>query len=231
MYLPRETAVHQPFRVDEVKNRVAGNRTFQEHIQYVFEHILSSSTSNSAPQICKAEAKFSVIGLEFVGSAVLQHIVDNWSTWSGRISCVALMTPQHTLTELLSSIDMSQLDAYNRIEEITSFVAKRTRAYRVSPTAPESIISGRDKLGCNMYASGETLYEENVFVRSWPRVLDWIELCRFNENYAEPVFEMGTDEDEEAVVGSPRKINDRLKVVDGIDMELTENGSFETRDE
>lgn len=229
MCLPRETAVHQPFRIDEVKNRVIGNRTFQEHIQYVFEHVLSSSSTSPNPAICNSEAKFSIIGLEYVGSAVLQYIVDHWSTWSSRISCVALMTPQHTLTDLLSSIDMSQPDASSKIEEITSFIARRTRAYRMSPTAPESILSGREKLGCNMYASGETLYEENVLVRCWPRVLDWIELCRFSETYAEPVFEIRTDEDEEAMVGSPRRANTQLKDVNGIDMQLTNEGIVKER--
>jgi hypothetical protein len=68
--------------------------------------------------------------------------------------------------------------------EFVSFISKRCRAYSVSPSALEAPISGRERFGCNCYASGEHDYHENAVVKGWRSMLDW-----FNILYANPAHE------------------------------------------
>lgn len=201
--MPRETAVSLIMSIDPVKNRVDGNKNLDEHVQYMFEHILTQSDDDehtSRAPICNPEAKFSVIGLEFPGSIALQYLVHNWTYWGPRISAIALCNPQHTLKELFSQL--SDTPDHTAVkEEVTRFIATRTRAYRVSRRPVETPLQGVDTnertLGCNIYSSGEALYEESVFVRCWGSILDWIDLCRFSEEYHEPVLMLDGEEDKE----------------------------------
>lgn len=194
--MPRESAVHEPMRIDEVRNRVEGNKNFEEHVQYIFEHILSSD--DGSHPLCDPQAKISVIGQEYPGSAALQYMVRNWMGWRDRISCVALINPQHSLEGLFSTFDITAPGDVAEREQAVDFIARRTRAYRVSYKPLETVMSGRTRLGCNVYSSGETLYEESVFVRCWPSVLDWIDVCRFSDTFAEPAIdEPLTDEEDE----------------------------------
>ena len=58
----------------------------------------------------------------------------------------------------------------------------------------ETPLQGREDLGCNCYASGEELYQENIIVRVWGRVLDWFNMVHTVQDYEEPVFVL-EDED------------------------------------
>ena len=193
--MPRQSAIYEPMRIDETKNRVEGNKNFEEHVQYIFEHVLSAEAGNQA--LCDPQAKISMIGQEYPGSEALQYIVKNWMGWRNRISCVALINPQHSLEALFSTFDTAAPGDAAEKEEALDFVARRTRAYKPSHKPLETVMSGRNRLGCNVYSSGEALYEESAFVRCWPSVLDWIELCRFSDTFAEPVFDMILSDDED----------------------------------
>ena len=52
----------------------------------------------------------------------------------------------------------------------------------------ETPLPGREETGCNCYASGEELYQENIIVRIWGRILDWFNMVHTLQDYAEPVF-------------------------------------------
>ena len=67
--LPRASAVDEPFRVDEVQNRIPSNGNFQEHVNYVFEHVL--------PAKLNPDAKLDLIGLEWPGAAMLGYLATN----------------------------------------------------------------------------------------------------------------------------------------------------------
>lgn len=207
MYLGRESAVHDAMRIDEEKNRVNGNKDFKEHIQYIFEHVLSPTGGGRS--ICHTEVKISIVGQEYPGSEALQYVAHHWLTWRNRISCVALINPQHNLKELFSNYDFTKPGDITAWDEVTDFVSKRTRAYRLHQKPLEALVHGRTRLGCNVYSAGEKLYEESCFIRCWPSVIDWINLCRFSETYAEPPLDVQVSDDEEKTerpkTGSPRK--------------------------
>ena len=209
--LPRPTAAHEAMRIDEVKNRIEGNKNFREHVQYMFEHVLTSisETNICHPEpnserkpICHPEAKFSIIGQEYVGSEALQYIINHWVaggpvSWRNRINCVALVNPQHSLEELFTGPYSTLPKEVTWRNDITNFMSRRVRAYRLSLRPLETLLSGRRRLGCNLYSAGETQYEESCFIRCWPSILDWVEMCRVSDTYAEPVFEYGESDNEE----------------------------------
>ncbi|KAK5457089.1 hypothetical protein LTS15_004870 [Exophiala xenobiotica] len=178
--LPRDSAVNEPFKIDDAKNRVLGNGDYEEHVRYVFEEVL--------PQLVRKEAKIDFMGIEYPGSTVIEYLANHWDAWSTRVTGIALIAPQHKVQDL---------EANGVSEEFLDFLSKRVRAYFVSPEKLETAITGRDMFGCNCYASGESMYQENAIVRSWRSILDW-----FNRLYADPEFEevpfAGVDGDEGA---------------------------------
>ena len=212
MYLPRESAVHDAMRIDDDKNYIEGNKDYRQHVQYIFQNLLSPG-QNGTSSICHPDAKITIIGQEFPGSAALQCVVNNWSKWQNRLSSIAIINPQHSLDEILSNLDDSTDAGQLEYDQIVNFIAHRTRAYRLDHRPLETVISGRDELGCNVYSSGESLYDESCFIRCWPSILDWITLCRINTNYQEKLLEPkeldGDDhQGEKHRYTSPRKIQD-----------------------
>ncbi|KAK4943569.1 hypothetical protein LTR10_016863 [Elasticomyces elasticus] len=165
--LPRASAVYEPFRLDAIKNRIPENSTYEEHVKYVFEHVL--------PELVKKNAKIDIIALEYLGSAVIEYLASDWWFWTSRVTGVSLISPQHKVQDLIED---------GAPTEFVEFLSKRSRAYFVSLEKIETPISGRSRFGCNCYASGEHLYQDGAVIRSWGSILDW-----FNRLYADPSFE------------------------------------------
>jgi hypothetical protein len=184
--LPRDHAVNEPFRVDEVLNQIPDNATFREHVNYVFERLL--------PAVLDKDAELDLIGLEWSGAAALEYLAANCkrvilaflsalmssagSKWSSRVSGICLGGPQHKVEDLVVN--------FNASKAFIDFLSKRCRAYFVSPERLESIVEGRGEFGCNCLSSGEELYPENVIVRSWRSMLDWFNLIHTLPDYEEP---------------------------------------------
>lgn len=165
--LPRQSAVHEAARVDEVKNRIEGNRDFEEHVEYVLGKVVS--------KLVKKTAKIDVVGIEYTGSKAVEYLSAHWDEWSHRLTGIALVAPQFKIQDLIDQ---------GAPERFVEFISKRCRAYFVSPSPVETLMTGREEFGCNCYASGEHMYQESAMVRCWRSVLDW-----FNMLYATPGHE------------------------------------------
>ncbi|KIY01409.1 uncharacterized protein Z520_02961 [Fonsecaea multimorphosa CBS 102226] len=181
--LPRPSAVHEAPRVDSVKNKIPGNGTYGEHVSYMFEKVI--------PSFVDKEAKLDLIALEYSGSAMLEYLAEHWDSWSGRINGISLITPQYKAEDLISDGAPSGF---------MNFISKRCRAYFVSESPIETPIAGRERFGCNCYASGEQVYQENVIVKCWRHILDWFNMLYINQDYEEVEFEV-FKEDEEVKLG------------------------------
>ncbi|ETI28321.1 hypothetical protein G647_00770 [Cladophialophora carrionii CBS 160.54] len=181
--LPRPSAVHDAPRVDPVKNRVPGNHDYVEHVQYIFEKVI--------PSLVNERARIDIIGVEFTGTAVLEHLAEHWNVWSPRITGIALVTPQHKLADL---------KAQGAPSAFIEFLSKRCRAYFVSQSDIEKPVVGREQFGCNCYASGERHVEESALVRSWRHILDWFDMLHVNPGYEEVEYEV-VEKDEEIKLG------------------------------
>ena len=152
--LPRQTAVDVPFRIDEIKNKIPGNRDYEEHVKYVFEHIVQG--------MCKKYARIDIIGMEWTGLATLRYLAAHWDDYSSRIGGICLTSPQHNMEELGTG-------------DFASFINRQCRVYLVSDEAIGSYIGGREEYGCDCIASGETQYPENIIVEGSDLMLGWLD--------------------------------------------------------
>ena len=69
MSLPRKSAVHDAPEMDPDKCSILGNRDYQEHVQYIFEHVMQKLVSENAT--------FELIGLEATGYAMISYLAEN----------------------------------------------------------------------------------------------------------------------------------------------------------
>jgi hypothetical protein len=46
-------------------------------------------------------------------------------------------------------------------------------------------LTGREDFGCNCYASGEELYQENIIIAAWRSMLDWFNFIESSPTYEE----------------------------------------------
>jgi hypothetical protein len=151
--LPRDSAVAGSFRIDEVKNKVAGNEDFKAHVKYVFDSVIDG--------ILHKDARIDVIGLEWTGQAAVMHLAAKWEKYASRVRAVCLASPQHDPFEFGNP-------------DFMNFVSKRGRAYFVSSSPIGKLIDGREDFGCDCYASGEEMYPENIVVEAAEHMLTWL---------------------------------------------------------
>ena len=80
LHLPRPNAVSEPMKIDPVKNRVPGNETFEAHVQFMFEEVLS--------KLVDKDASIDVLGVEFSGSAAVEYLSSHCECfWEMRERC------------------------------------------------------------------------------------------------------------------------------------------------
>jgi hypothetical protein len=140
-------------RIDEVKNKVAGNEDYKAHVKYIFDNVID--------QMVRGDARIDVVGLEWTGRAAIMHLASNWERYAPRIRSICLASPQHDLFELGNA-------------DFAEFIGKRGRAYFVSSFPVGTPIDGREDFGCDCYASGEEMYPENTIVEAAEHMLTWL---------------------------------------------------------
>ncbi|KAI1947238.1 hypothetical protein LOZ12_000791 [Ophidiomyces ophidiicola] len=151
--LPMRYAVDPPMRMGP-QNKIPGNETWQDHITYVFEHVLDKMTPKTA--------KIDIIGLAEGGLGAIRYLAENWQAWRSRISAICLTNPLHNIGHL-------------EPPEFAHFIATRTRAYLISGRPLDSNVPGRFKFGCNCYSSGESLNVECIMPRAGKNMLAWLD--------------------------------------------------------
>ncbi|KAK5046840.1 hypothetical protein LTR84_007194 [Exophiala bonariae] len=167
MDLPRETGVSEAMRIDEVKNYIDHNRDYTEHINYVFDQVL--------PELVRKDAKVDIIGLEYSVTAAFEYLAKHWNTWSQRITGICIAGAQYKMADLVAN---------GAPPEFVDFISKRCRFYAPSSSPLETPVTGRQRFGCNCYASGEDEYHENVVVKAWRSMLGWFDFL-----YTHPAYE------------------------------------------
>ena len=151
--LPRDSAVQGSFRIDEARNKVAGNEDYKAHVKYIFDNVID--------RMVRRDSRIDVIGLEWTGQASIIHLASNWEKYASRVRGICLASPQHELLELGNAGFMD-------------FMSKRGRAYFVSWSPVGTLIDGREDFGCDCYASGEQMYPENIIVEAAEHMLTWL---------------------------------------------------------
>ena len=70
--LPRQSAVHEAYRVDETKDKIPGNGDYEDHIESIFRNVLEETLAE--------DVTIDIIALEQTGAAVLTYLSDNCET-------------------------------------------------------------------------------------------------------------------------------------------------------
>lgn len=70
MNLPRPSAAHPCYRIDTEKNLIPGNTTSKEHVEYIFNNVLTE-------MYIDPECKIDIIGLEWTGKEVVDYLALN----------------------------------------------------------------------------------------------------------------------------------------------------------
>ncbi|KAL4808833.1 Arb2 domain-containing protein [Aspergillus unguis] len=171
--LPRASAVDPPL-AESRRNKIPGHGNWQEHVNSVFDAILSARG-----QLVREDVKIDVIGLSEGGLGAVRYLGRNWPTWRKYISAMVLATPLHTkASDLVESTAQGSFAA---------FMSSRCRAYTLSPE-PLGFplpISEAQLHGCNCYSSGEELNAECIMPKAWPHMLNWLKRAYDDENFCE----------------------------------------------
>ena len=83
--LPRQTAVSPSLEIDEVKNRVPGNKDAKEHVAYIFDKVI--------PKMTRADVKIDIIGMGDGAPEVVRYLQSNWKKSEKHLQAVAVATP------------------------------------------------------------------------------------------------------------------------------------------
>ncbi|KAJ5693055.1 hypothetical protein N7462_002478 [Penicillium macrosclerotiorum] len=195
------------------RNKISGNKTWSEHIEYVFEHVLFP--------LLGEKSRVDVIGMAEGGQGALEYLQKRWPVWKPYISGICLADPlQSTSVDL----DMSGLTDPT---SFVAFLASRCRAYVLSQDELGTRQSLYQNYGCNCYASGERLNCECIIPHAWPNMLDWLDLLYKDRSYVEPVVIMPEVLDE-TTCQELDEIAVKSDDVDGIDDQKDEDVNEET---
>jgi hypothetical protein len=83
--LPQKSAVELPYRFDDVKNTILGNRNTAEHVDYIFNHVVQ--------ELCDPQAKLDVVGVSDGAVKVAEFLEKekSWKKWGGRMEAFAAL--------------------------------------------------------------------------------------------------------------------------------------------
>lgn len=183
--LPQKSAVEPPYRFNEEKNTIPGNKTTAEHVNTIFNEVVE----NLAP-----DAKLSLIGVADGAVQVSLFLNDekNFEKWCKRVDAFA------------------SLASYFHVHEITNakfgeWLIKRGRAYVQSEEPVGTYIcdhKGSRRVhgyGCPAFSSGEPYYSETMIPKAYRAVVDWFKEVAADEKYENPNlvrFDFGGEDDE-----------------------------------
>lgn len=183
--LPRKSATHPPARIHEKWNRVEGNKTIEEHVQYVFEKLLAND------KYVDPEAQLYIMGIGEGGDEVLKYLdgIKNEEPGHHRHNVAAL-----ALTASVPTYAGTSEISFTGNDNFLRFLAQRSRAWCLSehelgtPLAnqtPVADIKTRDENEAAAMqeidltpkvAGGEKEIDELIVAIAYRQILQW-----FNE--------------------------------------------------
>lgn len=80
--IPRPTAVSSMLKIDDVKNCIPPNGSPEEHLQCVFDDVITKMT--------RKDAKIDIIGIGDGGSEVMEYLQPRWKAWADRVDAIVI---------------------------------------------------------------------------------------------------------------------------------------------
>ncbi|KAF2400315.1 hypothetical protein EJ06DRAFT_426015 [Trichodelitschia bisporula] len=183
----RKSAFHPAIHDDLVHNRLAGNRTTEEHVGYVFENVIGNA------KFVNPGAKVYLVGIESGGDSAIDFFKGRGESFIPRVAAIALMEPFHYAD--LPSKMKTWLEQRARAwtvcaGEINTCVAVPTRDGQ--PKDREELLGPYDlpNAMCPVFSSTEPMFMELVFPTVYKEVLKWFaKVAENEEDYCNPPFE------------------------------------------
>lgn len=177
------------------RNKVSRSGSWQEHIDCVFDDLLSSRGKLLHP-----DARIDIIGVAEGGLGAIRYLKENWEDWRGIISGIGLTNPLHFKHVHLTDEDADEEGSF------AWFLERRCRAYVLSPEGLGTPMEGFGLHGCNCYSGGEELNIECIMPRAWGHMLEWLERVHADQGVCEPklvIRDVEVDE-LEGIIGGDR---------------------------
>lgn len=119
--VPMSSAAMRGVWFDERRDGVPGSRNADEHVQSVFEGLLSGAEIDVEKrgdfvQLVGGDAVIEVIGLTDGAAAAERYLDKHWDRWSGRIGCIAMVGGGEPV-DVLKNEDFKKF-----IKEVSSFM-------------------------------------------------------------------------------------------------------------
>ncbi len=92
--LPQKSAVEEPYRFDAKKNTIPGNRTTEEHVNYIFNHVIE--------ELADPEAKLDIVGVSdgAIQVSVFLENHENFKKWGERVAAFASVATWYHANEI-----------------------------------------------------------------------------------------------------------------------------------
>ncbi|POS86346.1 hypothetical protein EPUL_001414, partial [Erysiphe pulchra] len=190
--LPSNSLVDPPYEFDPEKNTVPANRNVAEHVEYVFNHVITELTNPNS--------KLEIIGVS-AGAVEVSVFLDNdenWKKWKPRLSAFASIASYYSPNEITN-------------EDFRKWLIDRGRAYFISPEPCGLFLAGPDgseeipPRGLPTFSLGEPFYNENMLPVGFKEIIDWFEEVANDSSYVNPTFFRleEKDKDKDTVITQP----------------------------
>ncbi|TVY91298.1 hypothetical protein LAWI1_G002986, partial [Lachnellula willkommii] len=174
--LPQKSAVENPYRFDHDMNVVPGNETSEQHVKYIFNHVVA--------ELVDPAATLDVLGVSEGAVKVSTFLEDpgNFKTWGPRVSAFAAVATWYHAAEIKNV-------------EFASWFLDRGRAFLISAEPAGTFLSGPEgtkriqACGCPVFSLAEPYYSETMLPRGYQTILDWFYEVASEPGYANPTFE------------------------------------------
>ncbi|RKF64584.1 putative arb2 domain-containing protein [Erysiphe neolycopersici] len=173
--LPSNSLVDPPYEFDAEKNTVPDNRNIAEHVEYVFNHVITELTN--------PDSKLEIIGVS--GGAVEVSVFlekdENWKKWKPKLLAFASIASYYSPNEITN-------------EDFRKWLINRGRAYIISPEPCGFFLAGPDgseeisPRGLPTFSLGEPFYNENILPVGFKAIIDWFEEVANDSSYVNPKF-------------------------------------------
>jgi hypothetical protein len=92
--LPQKSAVENPYRFNPIKNTIPGNRNTEEHVNYVFNHVIE--------ELVDSKAKLDIIGVSdgAIQVSVFLEKHENFKKWGERVAAFASVATWYHALEI-----------------------------------------------------------------------------------------------------------------------------------
>ncbi|KAJ5551125.1 hypothetical protein N7461_005823 [Penicillium sp. DV-2018c] len=161
-YHRAQSSIVEQRRLANSSNKVANNKSLDEHVRYIFEDVLMCHLP--------VGAKIDVLGMSEGGAAAMSYLSKRWNIWRPHIACMALINPGPL------SDDLDVGDATDN-KSFAHFFQTRCRAWVLSDLPIGTLVDGgRDDYGCNTYSCGEDRSTSSMITRGLGHICSWMKI-------------------------------------------------------